>query len=89
MASIKQHQQASDDEEEAEHVQKLQQDKQAFIKAALHGQDADLAAALKGKTSIPNVVSLPVKKRDAEESIDELEGKARQQKQGNKKQKRR
>jgi len=48
----------------------MKDDKQKFLKYAVKGATEDFDAALKGRTSIPSVVSLPVKKRDADEDSE-------------------
>lgn len=63
-----------DDDEGTAHLKKLEEDKKDFIKHAFKG----------GK--VPNIMSLPVGKRDAEEDLEELETKVSKDK-GHKKNK--
>jgi hypothetical protein len=77
---------ASDDEQTA-HVQKLADDKKKFIKKAFKNNiknDSQIAEALKGKNFIPNVVSIPVGKRDADEDSEALEEKVKKSKKNKK-----
>lgn len=53
----------------------MKDDKNDFLSryAIKNVTDEDFDAALKGKATIPGIVSLPSKKRDAEDDLEELE----------------